>query len=141
MTGFTTSASLHRPWRGKRTQKMRTRTAENARIRTAKNAYVKRSHTDPHSKRPRTQSKQSIRLLLQSSELGLPPTHPQASMSSPFGLGGDTLACVRGDGRVPIRTRGETMWSSRYVCTCDRVPKRRHRGEKYEFHIARITIY
>ncbi len=30
--------------------------------------------------------------------------------------GKDTLACGRGVGGVPIQTRGETLWYSRYIC-------------------------
>ncbi len=52
-----------------------------------------------------------------------PPPHPQASVSPPplvpnrGGDRGNTLACERRGGRVPIRTRGQTLWYSRYVCT------------------------
>jgi hypothetical protein len=60
--------------------------------------------TDP------AQSRQSAKLFLQSSELGLPPTpHPQASVP-PLGSGGwGTLAGERVGGRVPIPTRGHKL--------------------------------
>jgi hypothetical protein len=46
--------------------------------------------------------------------IGTPPTpHPQASVPSPFGSGGrGTLAGERRGGRVPIPTRGHTLWYS-----------------------------
>jgi hypothetical protein len=42
-----------------------------------------------------------------------PPPHPQAIAAiPPFGFRrGDTLACGRGE---PIRTKGQTLWYSRY---------------------------
>jgi hypothetical protein len=44
-----------------------------------------------HELKVRSQSRQSTRLLLQSSDLGqLPPPHPQANTSPPFGSGGVT---------------------------------------------------
>ena len=44
--------------------------------------------------------------------IGTPPT------PHPFGSGGrDTFAGERGDGRVPIPTRGHTLWYSLYLCT------------------------
>jgi hypothetical protein len=47
-----------------------------------------------------------------------PLPHPQASVPPPFGSGGrDTLACGRGGGGLPIRTRGQTLWYFRYLCT------------------------
>jgi hypothetical protein len=54
-----------------------------------------------------------------------PPPHPQASVSPPpFGSGGggwggagDTLPCRRRGGGVPIRTRGQILWYSMYICT------------------------
>jgi hypothetical protein len=52
--------------------------------------------------------------------IGTPPTlHPQASVPLlPFGSGGrGTLAGERGVGRVPIPTRGHTLWYSLYICT------------------------
>ncbi len=33
-----------------------------------------------------------------------------------FGSGGGTFACGRGGGGVPIRTRWQTLWYSRYIC-------------------------
>ncbi len=67
---------------------------------------------------------QSVRLFLKSSVLEPPhPPHPQVSVSNPpsFVRVGDTIACGRGGGstgRVPIRTRGQTLWYySRYICT------------------------
>jgi hypothetical protein len=68
------------------------------------------------------QSRQSAKLFLQSYELGLPHLlTPQASLPSLW-LGGGrvgwyTLACGRGGGAVPISTRGQTLWYSRYICT------------------------
>ncbi len=52
---------------------------------------------------PTAQSRRSARLFLQSSVLGLPhpPPHSQASL----GVG------------VPIPTRGQTLWYSRFICT------------------------
>jgi hypothetical protein len=45
-----------------------------------------------------------------------PPPHPQASVSHFwFRGGGNTLACGRGGGGFPIRTRGQTLWCSRYI--------------------------
>jgi hypothetical protein len=51
--------------------------------------------------------------------IGTPPTpHPQASAPSPLRFGGmGTLAGERGGGRVPIPTRGQTLWYSVYICT------------------------
>jgi hypothetical protein len=40
-----------------------------------------------------------------------PTPHPQAFVPPPFGSGGrGTLAGERGGGRVPISTRGHTLW-------------------------------
>ncbi len=65
----------------------------------------------------------STRLFLLSYELG--PSHASECVLSPFGSGGGTqLACVRVDG-IPIRTRGQTLWYSRYICTLWWEPKRR----------------
>jgi hypothetical protein len=41
-----------------------------------------------------------------------PSLYPQASVSAPLWFRGDTLACGRGGGGVPIRTRGQTLWHS-----------------------------
>jgi hypothetical protein len=47
-----------------------------------------------------------------------PTPRPQASVPSPLWLGGrGTLAGERGGGRVPIPTRGHTLWYSLYICT------------------------
>jgi len=58
-----------------------------------------------HHRDCRPQSRQSAKLLLQSSELGLSqPLSPQRMWPSPRTKGGwGTLACGRGDGEVPIR--------------------------------------
>jgi hypothetical protein len=52
-------------------------------------------------------------------ELGQPPPpHPQANTSPPLWFRGTgTLSCGRGWGGVPIRTRRQTLWYSRYICT------------------------
>jgi hypothetical protein len=51
----------------------------------------------------------------------LPPPHPQASacVSSPFGSGKGTQPHTRLRERwgVPIRTRGQTLWLIRYICS------------------------
>ncbi len=63
------------------------------------------------------QSRQSAKLFLQSLELGLPSPARECALP-PFGSGGrGTLAAERGGGRVPIPTRGHTLWYSLYVCT------------------------
>jgi hypothetical protein len=51
--------------------------------------------------------------------IGTPPTpHPQASVPSSFGSGGrGTLAGERRGGKVPIPTRGHTLWWSLYIFT------------------------
>ncbi len=41
--------------------------------------------------------------------IGTPPPHPQASVSLPSVPGGDTLACRRRGGGVPVRTRRQTL--------------------------------
>jgi hypothetical protein len=50
-----------------------------------------------------------------------PTPHPQAIISPlPFGSGGrGTLAGERGGGRVPIPTRGRTLWYSVNICTLE----------------------
>ncbi len=62
-------------------------------------------------------SRESARLFLHSSELG--PPHPQENVPIPSlvpgGGGGQTRLRERGWG-VPIRTRGQTLWYSRYIC-------------------------
>jgi hypothetical protein len=45
-----------------------------------------------------------------------PPPHPEASVSPLRFRGGHTRLRESGWG-VPIRTRGQTLWYSRYVCT------------------------
>jgi hypothetical protein len=65
------------------------------------------------------QSRQSAKLFLQSSELGLTHPHPQASVPPPsFGSvrEGHTRLRERGGG-VPILTRGHTLWYSFYIRT------------------------
>jgi hypothetical protein len=44
-------------------------------------------------------------------------SRPTWDTPPPFGSagGGDTLACGRGGGGVPIRTEGQTFWNSRYI--------------------------
>jgi hypothetical protein len=69
------------------------------------------------------QSRQSAKLFLQSSsELGLPPPLTRRRMCTPplwfrgaQSLGGEGVG-------VPIRTRGQTLWHSRYICTWWAVP-------------------
>ncbi len=62
---------------------------------------------------------QSAKLFLQSSEMGLPqPLTRRASVPPPPGSGGKgTLAGERGVGRVPIPTRGHTLWHSFHIYT------------------------
>jgi hypothetical protein len=62
-----------------------------------------------------TQSRQSARFFLQSSELGPPHffTHKRVCPPPPFGSGGTPLLAGEGGGVVP--TRGQTLWFSRYV--------------------------
>ncbi len=71
------------------------------------------------------QSRQSARLFLQSSELGLPHPLPHRRVPPPpfwFGRGGGgTLARGRGGGKVPVPKRGQALWYSRYKSTlCSR---------------------
>ncbi len=66
------------------------------------------------------QSRQSAKLFLQSSELGLPHPLTRRRVCPPLWTGGGgvhTHACGRGSGGVPIPTRGPTLWYSRYICT------------------------
>jgi hypothetical protein len=66
------------------------------------------------------QSRQSAKLFLQSSELGLaqPLTRRRVCPPPPPGSGGSgTLAGERGVGRVPIPTRGHTLWYSLSIRT------------------------
>jgi hypothetical protein len=47
-----------------------------------------------------------------------PLPHPQASVPPPLWFRRrDTLACGRGGGGLPIRTRGQILWYFRYLCT------------------------
>jgi hypothetical protein len=66
----------------------------------------------------RSQSRQSAKLFLQSSELGLPhPLTRRRVVYVPLFVGsggGGTLACEKGGVGVP---RGQTLWYSRYICT------------------------
>jgi hypothetical protein len=67
---------------------------------------------------PTSQSRQSAKLFLQSSELGLPQPLTRrrvCPVCPPFGSGGrGTLAGERGGGRVPIPTRENKLWYSMY---------------------------
>ncbi len=63
------------------------------------------------------QSRQSAELFLQSSELGLPQPLTRSRVCPPGSGGRGTLAGERGLGRVPITTRGHTLWFSLYVHT------------------------
>jgi hypothetical protein len=52
--------------------------------------------------------------------IGTPPTpHSQASVPLPPLVpgGGAHLLAIEGDGRVPIPTRGQTLWYSIFMCT------------------------
>ncbi len=66
-----------------------------------------------------SQSRQSVKLFLQSSELGHPqPLARKRVPPPPFGSGGrSTLAGEKVGGRVPIPTRGHTLWYSIYIRT------------------------
>ncbi len=66
---------------------------------------------------PYSQSRQSAKLFLQSSKFGLPqPLTRRRVCPPPFGSGGrGTLAGERGGVRVPIPTRGHTLWYSLYM--------------------------
>jgi hypothetical protein len=81
----------------------------------------------PFLKRPdrtyRAQSRQSAKPFLQSSELGLSPPSLASECAPPPGSGGrGTFAGERGFGRVPIPTKGHTLWYSLYIRTlCYRV--------------------
>jgi hypothetical protein len=66
------------------------------------------------------QSRQSAKLFLQSSELGLPHPLPAGECAHPplwLGGGGGTLAYERGVGGIPIPTREHTQWYSVYIST------------------------
>ncbi len=64
------------------------------------------------------QSRQSDKLFTPVVGIGTPPTpHPQACVP-PIGSGGrSTLSGEKRGGRVPIPTKGHTLWYSVYVCT------------------------
>ncbi len=66
-----------------------------------------------------TQSRQSAKLFLQLSELELPHPSPAGECAlPPFAWGGGAHSLAReGGGRVPIPTRGHTLWYSVYICT------------------------
>ena len=64
------------------------------------------------NKKPQS-TKQSARLFLKLSELESPPPHPQASLSPPPWVKGTHTEEGRGVG-VPIPTRGQPLWYSRY---------------------------
>jgi hypothetical protein len=67
----------------------------------------------------KAQSRQSAKLFLQSSELGLPQplTRSRLCPPPPRFWGRGTLAGERGVGRVPIQTRGHTLWYSLHIRT------------------------
>jgi hypothetical protein len=62
-----------------------------------------------NSSKNQPQSRQSVKIFLKSSELGL--------SQPPRFWGRVILAGERGIGRVPIPTRGHTLWYSLYKCT------------------------
>ncbi len=64
----------------------------------------------PYTRLSFPQSRQSAKLFLQSSELGLPHPLSRRRLCPP------TL-CGRGVGGVPIPTRGHTLWCSIYIRT------------------------
>jgi hypothetical protein len=65
-----------------------------------------------------SQSRQSARLFLPSSELGPPhPLAPRRVCPPPFGSGGGHTRLRERGGGVPIRTSGQPLWCSRYLCT------------------------
>jgi hypothetical protein len=78
-----------------------------------------------------SQSRQNDKLFLQSSELGLPQflIRRRVCPSPRFWGEGHTRLRERGGGRVPIPTRGHTLWYSlnitvRTLCkACSRIPK------------------
>jgi hypothetical protein len=77
-----------------------------------------------HATVHRAQSRQSAKLFLLSSELGLPQplTRRRVCPLPPRSGGSGTLAGERGVGRVPIPTRGQTLWYSLHIRTlCHRV--------------------
>jgi hypothetical protein len=78
-----------------------------------------RSSPPPSGKGGGAQSRQSAKLFLQSSELGLPqPLTRRRVCPPPLVPGGrGTLTGERGGWRVPITTRGHTLWYSVNTCT------------------------
>ncbi len=73
---------------------------------------------------PPPQSRQSTRLFLQSSESG-PPPHPLRRVCPlPLWFRGGGIHSLAGEGQgVPIQTRGQTLWYSRYIYVlCDHHP-------------------
>ncbi len=66
-----------------------------------------------------TQSRQSAKLFLQSSELGLPQplTRRRVCSPTPRFWGEGHTRWRRGVGRVPIPTKGQTLWYSLDICT------------------------
>ncbi len=63
-----------------------------------------------------TQRRQSARLSLQSSKLG---PHPltRRRVRPPLWLRGEHIRLRERGRAAPIRTRGQTLWYSRYICT------------------------
>ncbi len=52
-----------------------------------------------------------------------PLPHTQANVPPPPLVPGEgILACGRGSGEVPFRTRGQTLWYSMYICTLCATP-------------------
>ncbi len=64
--------------------------------------------------RKKVQSRQSARLFLQSSELGLPHPSPAGEYAHPPPLVAPSLA-GKGWGGVPTPTRGHTLWYSLFI--------------------------
>jgi hypothetical protein len=69
----------------------------------------------------KSHGRQSDKLFLQSSELGLlQPLTRRRVCPSPGSGGRGTFASERGVGRVPIPTREHALWYSLYcICVCD----------------------
>jgi hypothetical protein len=67
----------------------------------------------------KAQSRQSTKLSLQSSELGLPhPLGRRQVCTPPLVEGGGGPQSLTGEGvGGPIPTRGQTLWYSMYICT------------------------
>ncbi len=63
------------------------------------------------------QSRQSAKTFLQSSELGLPHPLIRRRVCPPLVPGGEGAQSLAGEGGgVPIPTRGQILWYSRYIC-------------------------